>query len=383
MTMTLHARRVVVDGEERHDRWVTVDGGVVVEIGGAPPAGARPVELGDADLVPGLVDLHSDCLEAKARPRPSTELPLASAIHEVDAEAAAYGITSHFLCVSVEEDSAKHRSPQRAAEVVSALSDLAPALRVDHRVHLRVDVTSPDLAVAGRLVASPVTGLVSYMDHTPGQGQYGDEAHFRAFFDSQGMGAADLDALIAKKRSGQRDAEGVRHEVAALARRHGVTLAAHDDDSVEAVLRGLELGARISEFPVSLDAARAAVGLGLGTVMGAPNLRRGASHVANLSALEAFDHGCLTALASDYHLPSLLAAVYQLADSGRCSWADSVAIVTENPADLTGLTDRGRIEPGRRADLVAVARLGDTPVVRQTWVAGRPVLGLASTVEVA
>jgi cytosine/adenosine deaminase-related metal-dependent hydrolase len=34
---------------------------------------------------------------------------------------------------------------------------------------------------------------------------------------------------------------------------------------------------------------------------------------------------------------------------------DAIATVTDNPARATGLTDRGRIAPGLRADLVAVA----------------------------
>jgi N-acetylglucosamine-6-phosphate deacetylase len=49
----------------------------------------------------------------------------------------------------------------------------------------------------------------------------------------------------------------------------------------------------------------------------------------------------------------------------------AVRHVAANPARVLGLTDRGRIGPGARADLVALDP--DTLAVRAVWVAGRPV----------
>ncbi|MNT92753.1 Alpha-D-ribose 1-methylphosphonate 5-triphosphate diphosphatase [compost metagenome] len=49
----------------------------------------------------------------------------------------------------------------------------------------------------------------------------------------------------------------------------------------------------------------------------------------------------------------------------------AIALVTLNPAAACGLSDRGRIAVGLRADLVAVAQVGAQPLISHTWSAGR------------
>jgi alpha-D-ribose 1-methylphosphonate 5-triphosphate diphosphatase len=53
---------------------------------------------------------------------------------------------------------------------------------------------------------------------------------------------------------------------------------------------------------------------------------------------------------------------------------DAVALVTRNPARAVGLTDRGEISLGKRADLIAVRMLGKLPQVERVWVRGRATL---------
>jgi alpha-D-ribose 1-methylphosphonate 5-triphosphate diphosphatase len=48
-------------------------------------------------------------------------------------------------------------------------------------------------------------------------------------------------------------------------------------------------------------------------------------------------------------------------------------MVTERPARMAGLDDRGRLEAGQRADLVRVRLHDGLPVVRQVWRAGERV----------
>ncbi len=374
--IALRARKALIDGRERFDWWVTIAGEFITDVSASPPPAVELLDLGDVELIPGLVDLHSDCLEVKAHPRPNTELPLGAALLELDAELAAHGITTHFLCVSLEDDSAKYRGTSRAFETVDLVRAMRPDLRVDHRIHLRVDVTGDNVATARELLGRDVVKLVSYMDHTPGQGQYADETDWRAFYTSvHGLEEDELSQRLAVKRAGQPLADGRRMALSALAAQEGIALASHDDDSAATVERAIGLGVSFAEFPVSVAAAAAARVAGLGIVMGAPNARRGRSHLTNLSAREALSRGCLDALASDYHPPSLLAAAYSLVDNDLCSWPEAIALITSGPARLALLTDRGRLEPGLRADLVAVARQGDYRLVRQTWVSGRPILG--------
>jgi len=64
--------------------------------------------------------------------------------------------------------------------------------------------------------------------------------------------------------------------------------------------------------------------------------------------------GLVTALASDYHPPSLARAAFALADAGTCDLAAAWALVSRGPAQMLGLEDRGALCPGLRADLTVV-----------------------------
>ncbi len=372
--IAVRGRRILAGGRERRGGWVLLEAGRFVGVAASAPLRATPVDLGDVDLVPGLVDLHSDCLELKARPRASIELPLEAALLELDTELAAWGVTTSCLCVCLEDDMGRYRSPARARETVATVERLREHLRIDHRVHLRVDVTGDGLPAARALAESPDLALLSYMVHLPGIGQFPDETSWRSYYATVEAAGGSVDVRLERRRSRLSGMAAARAAVAQIARVHGVALASHDDASEAAVLEAHRLDATISEFPLSLGAAATARSLGLEVVMGAPNARRGHSHHGNLSAREALAAGCLTVLASDYHPPSLLAAAYALADEGVTSWAEALALVTSHPARAAGLADRGRIEPGRRADLVAVGRRSGLPSVATTWVAGREVL---------
>jgi alpha-D-ribose 1-methylphosphonate 5-triphosphate diphosphatase PhnM len=45
----------------------------------------------------------------------------------------------------------------------------------------------------------------------------------------------------------------------------------------------------------------------------------------------------------------------------------AVALVTANPARMAGFSDRGRLKPGLRADLVRVHETAGPPIVRGVW----------------
>lgn len=368
----LRPERTLVDGVERRGWWVVVRDGVVESASAARPAGVAEAELAGMDLVPGLVDLHSDCLEARTRPRSGMLLPLAAAMLELDTEVASQGITSHFLCVCLDHDPTKHRSLEQAVETVRMVEDVREELRVSHHVHLRFEMTGEGLETAAALAGRPVVGMLSYMVHLPGVGQFRDPAAWEAFYGAR-VGAT---AIEVGRRTRLLDRIGERRRaVAALAHDAGLVLASHDDDTAESAGVAGAVGARICEFPVTLGAAEAAARHGLGIVMGAPNARRGRSQHDNLSARDVLRRGLLTALASDYHPASLLCSAYELAADRECSWADALGLVTEGPARLAQLAGRGRIREGAVADLVAVGRRAGRPSVTQVWRAGEPVLG--------
>ena len=135
----------------------------------------------------------------------------------------------------------------------------------------------------------------------------------------------------------------------------------------------------MSEFPTTVLAARTAHAHGLLNVMGGPNVVRGGSHSGNVSAVELARHGLLDILSSDYVPGSMLSAVVRLVDDGILSLPQAVTTVTHNPAQATGLKDRGQIATDLRADLIQV-RFVDMPqgkrhaVVRAVWREGKRVL---------
>jgi alpha-D-ribose 1-methylphosphonate 5-triphosphate diphosphatase len=128
-----------------------------------------------------------------------------------------------------------------------------------------------------------------------------------------------------------------------------------------------------------MAAAEAAREAGLTTAMGAPNLVRGGSQRGNLATADAIDAGLVDALLVDYHPPSLLAALF--VDTGE-PLPDRVARASAAPAAAVGLDDRGRIEPGARADLILVDE-SPVPTVERAVVGGRDVYRTGTPVVAA
>ncbi|MFC7334375.1 alpha-D-ribose 1-methylphosphonate 5-triphosphate diphosphatase [Rhodocista pekingensis] len=356
---------------------VAVAGGRIAAIDGDRriPPGALDLE-GDL-LLPGLVEIHTDNLEKHLTPRPGVVWPAFSAVLAHDAQVAAAGITTVLdaLCIGA--------GPGRdwAGIAAAAIPGLAAAreaghLRADHLLHLRCEVTDPDLpSLFEAHAGEPAVRLVSVMDHTPGQRQFADLTKFRRYQEAFGASEAEVDAAIDQSRERQaRHAARHRALLADACRARGIPVASHDDETPEHVAEAKALGFVISEFPTTAAAATAAREHGLLTVLGAPNVVRGQSHSGNVSALELARSGLLDMLSSDYMPASLMQAVFRLAGDAGITLPAAVATVSRTPARVLGLDDRGEIAPGLRADLVQVRETAHGPVVRRVWSRGRRVL---------
>jgi alpha-D-ribose 1-methylphosphonate 5-triphosphate diphosphatase len=225
-------------------------------------------------------------------------------------------------------------------------------------VHARFEVTNPDTApILKDLLERKLVQLVSIMDHTPGQGQYRDLEHLRRrTAREQGLTPEEADLAVQERiAEKQRHAGDVAATLAAIARicaLHGIPLASHDDDTVEKVALMESLGATISEFPVTPEAAAEARRRGLATAMGAPNALRGQSYSGNMSARDGHAAGLLDILAADYHPSAILPAILVLAGADPQGLAGATRLATLNPARALGLDDRGEIALDQRADLV-------------------------------
>ena len=375
---TIFANAQVVLPDEAFVGQVTIQGGIVTDIarGAAVPTGALDCN-GDL-LMPGLVELHTDNLERHIQPRPKVDWPHAAAIVAHDAELASVGITTVFDAMRVGSvPNGRARYDAYARDLSWELLELRAqgALRISHYLHLRAEVCSETLvAELNEFNPEDRVGIVSLMDHTPGQRQFRDLSKLAQYvMGKHSMTQAEFDDHVARLRD-LRDTYGDDHEAAAVAeaRRFGAVLASHDDTTADHVATSKSYGIGLAEFPTTVEAARACRDHGIKVMMGAPNLIRGGSHSGNVAARELAELGLLDIVSSDYVPAALLASALMLGEL----WGDlprGIRTVTKAPAEAAALHDRGRIELGARADLIRVAQVGGAPVVRGVWVQGNRV----------
>jgi alpha-D-ribose 1-methylphosphonate 5-triphosphate diphosphatase len=370
--------RAVLPRRVVEDAVVVVRDGVVAAVEPHRPGIESYVDGQGLLCVPGLVDVHSDGLEKERLPRPGAELPLEFALLSFEGKLRAAAVTTVFHGAGFEQSHGRGlaRSVETALAVCQAVDDRTDGL-VDHRILYRLDVRCPE-GLAGlqkRLSEVDGTALVSHEDHTPGQGQYADRRYYERYLvGTRGMtpeqASEHVDQLVAD-RNGRL---GVREDAMAWlgeqAHAGRVRLLGHDPSSASEIEGLAARGGSVAEFPTTVEAAEEARRRGLPVVMGAPNVLRGGSHNGNASGRELVARGLVTALASDYLPSGLLAAAFALAGDGLVSLPEAIGLVTAGPAEVGGLSDRGRLEPGLRADLALIATGARWPVVRSVVTSG-------------
>jgi alpha-D-ribose 1-methylphosphonate 5-triphosphate diphosphatase len=166
-----------------------------------------------------------------------------------------------------------------------------------------------------------------------------------------------------------------RTELVEASHARNIPTASHDDRTVEEVEQAVEDGMVVAEFPITFDAAELARKRGLKVLAGGPNLCRGGSHhPGNLLTGDIAKRGFLDILVSDYVPISLVQGLFMMTNAEfGFSVPDAIRIGSKNPAAAAGLTDRGEIAPGKRADLAQVKLVDGIPVVRRVWVRGERV----------
>ncbi len=347
-----------------------------IDTGASVPAGAVDCE-GDY-ISPGLVELHTDNLERHIQPRPKVDWPHAAAILAHDAELASTGITTVFDAMrigSIPSGSARYLKYARGLS--QELWDLREqdALKISHFLHLRAEVCSETLVEElDEFGPEDRVGLVSIMDHTPGQRQFRDLSKLEAYM--KGKYAMDDDTFMqhVAHLKGLRDRNGEKHEVETVkaANRFGAVLASHDDTTEEQVQVSAGHGIRLAEFPTTVEAARACHTHEIKVMMGAPNIIRGGSHSGNVAAQELAELGHLDIISSDYVPSALLLSAVRLGQM----WDDmarGLRTVTQTPAKAVGLDDRGVLRTGARADLIRFRMRAGVPALNAVWSRGRRV----------
>jgi alpha-D-ribose 1-methylphosphonate 5-triphosphate diphosphatase len=356
-----------------------VRGSVIHAIEPRATASIGALDWGADMLTPGLVDVHTDNFEKHYQPRPGALWDAYGAALAHDGACAAAGITTVFDSLSLHGSKDGLNRGDALAPMIAAMDAARAdgALRAEHLLHLRCEVTNPKLLdLLEPYVDHPRLKLLSVMDHTPGQRQTAnlDRLHERML--AHGRTEAEIEELLANREL-KRDpgaAAPNRRSVVGFAREYGLPLAAHDDANAEQVAEADADGCVMAEFPVTLEAARAARSYGMWIVMGGPNFVRGGSHSGNLSAREAAEADLLDIIASDYVPLSMLRSAFLLMDDYGWSPQKALATVAANPARSVGLNDRGEIAPGQRADLLRVFRTpAGWPAPVEVWREGRRV----------
>ena len=355
----------------------------------AEAAGAGIIDAHGGYVVPGLVDIHSDYIETVISPRPTVLMDLPTAFFEAERELLAHGITTMYHSLSVYRHDMMDVKPVRQWERTQELMALVSSTKrtegrnahlIRRRLHLRLEVDNVHMVdqVEGYLRDGTIDEL-SFMDHTPGQGQYRDMEVWRRSFRGRDPLSEEEAARMASER---RDAPKLTYEqldyLAGIARERGIALASHDDDSTEKLEMMRELGCTISEFPVTLEVAQAAVALGQHTVMGTPNILLGKSHSGNLSAREAVRNGVATCLCSDYYPTAMLQSAFVLHRDFKLPLEQAFAMLTIGPARAVRADGEiGSLEEGKKADVLVVREVEEGqrsyPVITATLVDGRVV----------
>jgi alpha-D-ribose 1-methylphosphonate 5-triphosphate diphosphatase len=357
---------------------IVIENGSITEIteGDHRPSGAVDC---DGDLVlPGLVELHTDNVERHIEPRPKVDWPHLPALLAHDAELASTGITTVFDAMRV---GSIHGGKGSSLNYARKLSDemlaarAAGLFKISHFLHLRAEICSETLLEElATFNPQDRVGIVSLMDHTPGQRQFRDLSALKTYVaKKRGMDDAEFQQHVANLLDLQARF-GAKHQTGAVdeARRLGAVLASHDDTTADHVATSAINGVGFAEFPTTFAAAQACHENGIAVMMGAPNLIRGGSHSGNVAAEDLAKADLLDIVSSDYVPSALLLSAFRLAKL----WNDlprAIATVTANPANAARLTDRGALSIGLRGDVLRVREMVQTPLLCGVWSQGRKV----------
>lgn len=368
----LQGGRVLRGGRLAAGDLAFVDGRIVD--GEAP--GARVFDARGLLVLPGIVDVHGDAFERQVMPRPGVSFDLVTALMDSDRQLVANGITTAFHGVTRSWEPGL-RGAENARELLAAIERLSGRLAADTRFHLRHETFNLDgEAEILEWIAAGRIGCLAFNDHMASTLR--DRAKpekIGKMIERSGLGRDDFMRLVEVVHDRRNEVGPSIERLAAAARAAGIAMLSHDDRDPETRRWFRELGVAVAEFPLDVSTATEAVTAGEATVFGAPNVVRGGSHTGCPAATEMVRQGLCSILASDYYYPALAIAPFRLAAEGAATFERAWALVSTNPATAMGLSDRGRLDAGLRADVVVVDPEGPDgePRVVATFVAGRPV----------
>ncbi|WP_340269464.1 alpha-D-ribose 1-methylphosphonate 5-triphosphate diphosphatase [Sulfitobacter pontiacus] len=314
------------------------------------------VDLDGYMIVPGIVDVHGDGFERHLAPRRGAMKTMQEGLVAAEAELAANGITTAVLAQFISWEGGL-RGYEFAEQVFGAIQQVSDTLVTDLRGQLRLETHLLDLyADLPQRMQDWGLSYVVFNDHLPhdrlAKGQVPKRMVGQAL--KAGRNPDDHLRMMQDLHAQSADVPGALDWLCKVLAARGIQMGSHDDTTAEGRALWRKRGVRVAEFPETQEAAEAAAAAGDYVVLGSPNVVRGGSHNGNVSALDLISMGIGGALASDYHYPSPRRAAFMLADRGVLPLAQAWHLVSAGPAAVLGLSDRGVIATGKRADLLVL-----------------------------
>lgn len=337
---------------------------------------------GDGDyLLPGLIELHTDNLEKCISPRPGVRWNLDAAAINHDRDLISSGITTVCDAIAIgdvtpKEDSLRMHYYAPTIDAI-ALGQTAGRFAVDHLLHLRCELGFEHLyETVEPYLEHHLLALISLMDHTPGQRQFVNiDKYIQYYVGKHGVSVAKMEEFINMRLSNQRQhATQNRRALVKTSQEKGISLASHDDATVDHVREAIAEGVVLAEFPTTIDAAQEAHSNGLLVLMGAPNVVLGGSHSGNVSALELVKLNLVDIISSDYVPRSLLQSVFIISQQANKPLHEAVKLITLNSAKAINLDRQiGSLEVGKQADFITVHNDGVVPRILEVYKQGKRV----------
>jgi alpha-D-ribose 1-methylphosphonate 5-triphosphate diphosphatase len=334
-------------------------------------------------VMPGFIDIHSDYIESVIQPRTTCLMDFETGLREAEKQLVGHGVTTIYHSLSLMKGGAgKHsfRTKENLERLVGYIKDFHEGCHlIRHRFHARYEIDNIGIYnYLAELLKSGSVHELSFMDHTPGQGQYRNPEIYAKSYITWAADCSDktMDQIMAEAKSKPMASREMLRSLASLAHERHIPLASHDDDTPEKLtLMKNEFGIKISEFPIELEVAKKARDEGILVVLGAPNVMLGGSHSGNLSAMEAIREGAADILCSDYYPASLLHSAFKLEEEGVLSLPAAVRMLTLNPARAMGIDgDYGAVKAGKKADLLVVRKIHGRPMIYKCFIDGRATL---------
>lgn len=372
--------RIVLEDSILEGKVLLVEGDRILGFADEVPAAEKVIDAHGRYITPGFIDIHSDKIEQFILPRPTAKFDFELALKECERELLHLGITTIYHSLSLYKDELFGKSPLRTKENVRKIADLIRDIHdrnhlIHHRFHLRVEIDNLEAYdIVKEMIEKKMVDEISFMDHSPGQGQYHDvEMYCRVLekYQDREISPEEFAGMLEEQRTKEVLSFAQMKELCALAHTNGIAVASHDDDSAEKLCVNREIGVDISEFPIQIETAKEARRMGFYTIVGAPNILLGGSHSGNMSAAEAIREDCADVLCSDYYPPAILHGIFEMEKQG-IPLPEMIRKATLNPAKAVGLSeDYGCIAPGKKADLLIIDMLDGYPVITHVLVDGR------------